>query len=428
MAASLAEIIILCLLADWLFRKFRLPGLVGMLFVGALLGPHCLGWLDAGLLSISSELRMIALVVILLRSGLELSWSTLKKVGKNALLLSFLPGLFEAGTVMLLAPPLLGLSLLEAGMLGYILAAVSPAVVVPAMIGFNRDGRGTGKGIPTLVLAGASLDDVVAIVGYGIFAGLYTGSSVSVPWMLTGIPLSIILGVLIGGLAGILLYKLFDRFNPRATKRALAMLGLALILVQGGGLLQGVGVPFAALVAVMASGFIILERREKIAHELSSKFGKIWIFAQIVLFAMVGAQVDFAVAIEAGGRGALLIALALIARSAGTLLSTIGSGLNAREVLFVILSYTPKATVQAAMGAAPLVLMLSAGMPTGPGQIILAIAVLSIVLTAPTGAMAIQWAGRALLSDDGPASAATVRQAALESGALKDDEEMASAD
>jgi solute carrier family 9B (sodium/hydrogen exchanger), member 1/2 len=428
MAASLAEIIILCLLADWLFRKFRLPGLVGMLFVGALLGPHFLGWLDGDLLAISSELRMIALVVILLRSGLELSWSTLKKVGKNALLLSFLPGLFEAGAVVLLAPPLLGLSLLEAGMLGYILAAVSPAVVVPAMIGFNRDGRGTAKGIPTLVLAGASLDDVVAIVGYAIFAGLYAGSSVSVPWMLAGIPLSIILGVLIGVFAGILLYTLFDRFNPRATKRALAMLGLALILVQGGSLLQGVGVPFAALVAVMASGFIILERREKMAHELSAKFGKIWIFAQIVLFAMVGAQVDFTVAIEAGGRGALLIALALIARSVGTLLSTIGSGLNAREVLFVILSYTPKATVQAAMGAAPLALMLSAGMPTGPGQIILAIAVLSIVLTAPTGAMAIQWAGRALLSDDGPASAATVRQAALESGALKDDEEMASAD
>lgn len=317
---------------------------------------------------------------------------------------------------------MLPLTRLECAILGYVLAAVSPAVVVPRMIRFNKQALGTAKGIPTMVLAGASVDDVVAIVFYSVLIGAYTGTQVEILRQLAGIPLSIISGAIIGILFGILLYKLFDRFNPRATKRALTILGVSILLVHFGNILEAQQFPFAPLIAVMALGFIFLEKRESMAHELSAKFGKIWVFAEILLFALVGAQVQFHAAAEAGFRGVLLIVLGLLGRSAGTWLCTLGAGFSWKEKLFVVISYLPKATVQAAIGAAPLAAMTARGMDAAPGSIILAVAVMAIVITAPLGAWAIDWAGPALLSHDDKASAASVLLAAKESDALEDDE------
>lgn len=423
MAVSLAEIIIICLIADWAFKRLGLPGLIGMIAAGALFGPSVLNRINPALLELGADLRMIALIVILLRAGFELSRESLNRVGKNALLLAFLPGLFEAATVAAVGPYLLPLTRLECAILGYILAAVSPAVVVPRMIKFNREGLGTAKGIPTLVLAGASVDDVTAIVAYGVLMGLYAGTGVNAAWKLAGIPLSIISGIIAGLLIGVVLYRLFDRFNPRATKRALTILGVSIFLVRLGAVLDGRDIPFAPLLAVMAIGFIILERRERMAHELSGKFGKIWVFAEILLFAMVGAQVKFQAAADAGLRGAALILAGLVGRSVGTWLCTLGAGFTWKEKLFVVISYLPKATVQAAIGSAPLAIMAARGMPTGPGDTMLAVAVMAIVITAPAGAWAISWAGPALLSADGPAGGADARLAAEESDALVDDEE-----
>jgi len=423
MAVSLAEIIILCLVADWVFRKFRIPGLIGMLGVGALLGPSVFGVINPELMAVGADLRMIALIVILLRAGFELSRESLNRVGLQAVLLSFFPALFEAAAVTLLGPVLLGLSRMESLILGTVLGAVSPAVVVPMMVKFNQERRGTAKGIPTLVLAAASIDDVIVIVAYSVCIGIYSGSQVNIAWKVAGIPLAVLSGILVGLALGIMLYKLFDRYNPRATKRTLTIIGVSIVLVQMGHRLEARDIPFAALIAVMAIGFIFLERREHMAHEISAKLGKIWVFAEIVLFSLVGAQVKFEAAAEAGLKGAALILTALAARSAGTWLCTLGAGLTWKEKLFVVISYLPKATVQAAIGSAPLAVMAGRGMPTAPGETILAMAVMSIVLTAPAGALAISWAGHRLLTQDSPASGAGPRLAAVESDALQDDEE-----
>ena len=225
MAISLAEIIILCLVADWVFRKFHIPGLIGMLGAGALLGPSVFGVINPELMAVGADLRMIALIVILLRAGFELSRESLNRVGLQALLLSFIPALFETAAVTLLGPPLLGLSRMESLILGTVLAAVSPAVVVPMMVKFNQERRGTAKGIPTLVLAAASIDDVIVIVAYSVCIGIYSGSKVNILWKVAGIPLAVLTGILVGLALGIFLYRLFDRYNPRATKRALTIIG-----------------------------------------------------------------------------------------------------------------------------------------------------------------------------------------------------------
>jgi len=413
MIVNLAELVILCLIVDWAFRKLNVPGLVAMLLVGVLLGPYALGVLSGDILAISPDLRLIALIVILLRAGFELSKETLRRVGVMAALLSCVPAIFEGAAITLLAPPLLGLTYMESAILGTVLAAVSPAVVVPLMLRFIERRMGAQKGIPTLVLAASSVDDVFVIVVYSVLIGIYTGQQVSVAWKLAGIPLSIGLGVGVGLLLGWALYRLFERFNPRATKRVLVVLGLSVLLVRVEHLLADI-VPFAALLAVMSVGFIILEKREHFAHEISAKLGKIWVFAEIVLFAMVGAQVNVRVAWQAGLAGSALIALALVARSVGTYLCLLGSNLTLAERIFVVISYVPKATVQAAIGAAPLAAMKLAGMDTKPGEIILAMAVLSILLTAPLGAWAISLAGERILKvAAAPAGAAVL--AAVES-------------
>lgn len=400
MALGLATLVILGLLVDFLFRKLQVPGLVGMMLVGVVLGPCMLGALDPGLLAFSSDMRMIALIVILLRAGFELHKDTLRRVGVQALLLSFVPATLEALAVTALGPRLLGLSYLESAILGTVLGAVSPAVVVPLMLDFAARRKGTDKAIPTLVIAASSIDDVFVIVVFSALLGLYTGGQVNLPWKLVGIPISILSGIAAGLALGWVLYRTFRRFNPRATKRLLAILGVSIVLVGAERHIEEF-VPFAALLAVMAIGAIILEKSEHMAHELSSKLAKIWVFAQIMLFTLVGAQVDVGVAWQAGLAGSALVGLALVARSAGTWLCLLGSALTPAERFFVVIAYLPKATVQAAIGGAPLIAMQAAGMATGPGQIILAVAVLSVLLTAPLGAWAIAYAGNRILRQEG---------------------------
>ncbi|NNJ70376.1 MAG: sodium:proton antiporter [Kiritimatiellales bacterium] len=400
MAVSLAEMILLGLLADWIFRKLKLPGLLGMLLLGVLFGPFVFDLMEPGFLDASSDLRMIALIIILLRAGLELSRDVLNKVGVQALLLSFVPGVLEGSIIALLGPFFLPLTHLESAMLGFIIAAVSPAVVVPMMIGFIERRMGARKGIPTMVLAASSLDDVVAIVIFSILLAFYTGTAENVLLKAAGIPVSIAVGIGCGLLMGWILLRLFERFNPRATKRTMIILGVSILLVRLQHVLEGAGIPFAALLAVMGMGFIILEKREHMAHEISSKLGKLWVFASIMLFTLIGAQVDVGLAWQTGLAGAGLIACGLAARSAGVLLALIGSPLNRGERLFAVVSYWPKATVQAAIGAVPLMAMQSAGMDTSAGAIILAVAVLSIILTAPLGAIAIKLVGDTVLEPD----------------------------
>lgn len=400
MAVSIAAMIILGLLADWVFRKLRMPGLLGMLLLGIMFGPYVLDLLDPGFLAASSDLRMIALIVILLRAGFELGRDALNRVGVQALFMSFIPGLLEGGTIALIGPTFLPLTHLESAMLGFIVAAVSPAVVVPMMISFIERKMGAKKGIPTMILAAASLDDVIAIVIFSVFLGLYTGVSDNLMVKLVGIPVSVIAGIVVGLSTGWLLLRLFERFNPRATKRTLIVIGVSILLVRAEHILELYGVSFAALLAVMATGFIILEKQEDAAHEISSKLGKLWVFASIMLFVLVGAQVDISLAWGTGLAGAAVIVIGLVARSAGVLLALVKSPLTMRERAFAVVSYWPKATVQAAVGAVPLMAMQSAGMKTDPGEVILAVAVMSIVLTAPLGAVAIKVLGERVLEED----------------------------
>ncbi len=397
MIVSLAELLILGILVDWAFRKMSVPGLVGMLLLGVAFGPHAMGLIGRDLLTASADLRLIALIVILLRAGFELSKKTLNQVGFRVLLLSTIPAITEGVAITFLGPWLLGLSYLQSAVLGSVLAAVSPAVVVPLMVGFIGRNMGTEKGIPTMVLAAAAIDDVFVIVIFSILVGILTGQDVNIAWSLAGIPISIILGVGVGLAVGLVLFALFRRFNPRATKRVLVILGLSVLLVRVEHL-TAEWVPFAALLAVMGIGFIILEKDERMAHEISAKLGKIWVFAEIVLFTMVGAEVNVEVALSVGLAGAALIGAGLLARGLGTWLCLLGDDLNRRERLFVVIAYLPKATVQAAIGGAALAAMGMAGMDTGPGEIILAVAVLGILLTAPLGAWATAIAGERCLA------------------------------
>jgi NhaP-type Na+/H+ or K+/H+ antiporter len=396
MATGIAFIILFGLLADWLMRKFRLPGLIGLLIIGVVVGPYCLNIFSPEMKAIASDLRLIALIIILLRAGLEVSKSTLAKVGARALLMAFIPCLCEVAVITYFGPKLLELTTLESAILGSILAAVSPAVVVPFMIQFIKDGKGKKHGAPTLILAAASCDDAFAIVLCTSFLGMYTGSQLSTVQQIISLPISIILGLLTGAIIGFILCKFFDKFHTRATKKVLIIMSIAIFLVALQNNIHSI-VNFSALLATMAIGFIILEKREYMAHELSSKLGKIWIFAQLVLFILVGSEVNVPVALDAGVTGTILIFLGLAGRCVGVQLCLIKSIFTLKERIFITISYLPKATVQAAMGAVPLLAMTAAGMSTIPGEIILAIAVLSILITAPLGAIAISASSKKLL-------------------------------
>jgi NhaP-type Na+/H+ or K+/H+ antiporter len=389
-AFSIALIILLGLAADYLFRQLRLPGLVGMLLVGVLAGPYALDLLSPEMSAVSGDFRKLALIVILLRAGFELRRDTLNRVGRAALIMSAVPAIFEILGVMWVAPRLLGITTLDAALLGTVLSAVSPAVVVPLMIDFMDRGRGTAKGIPTLVLSASSVDDVFVIVLFTIVLGMHGGGDIN-PWTrLAQVPVSIVLGIASGLIPGFLLLKLFQKYDWRPPKRTIMVLGTAILLTWIEHLTEK-WVPVASLLGVMAIGFVILEKSEAIAHIISRKLKKLWVFAELLLFVLVGAQVNVHVAWQAGLAGTAVIFAGLAFRSVGTYLSLLGTTLTRAERLFCVVAYLPKATVQAAIGAVP----LAAGISSG--EVILAVAVLSIILTAPLGAAGIALVGEKVL-------------------------------
>lgn len=393
MAFSLATIIILGYILNKGFEKLKLPGLIGMLLLGAMIGPYGKNIISMDLLNISADLRKIALIVILLRAGLGIKRETLKKVGVPAIKMSCIPGIFEGFTIMWVASYLLDITKIEAGILGFIVAAVSPAVVVPLMLTFIGGKRGEKKGIPTLILAGASIDDVFAITVFTTFLGLYGGKNINILMQIVGIPVSILLGILLGLIVGLFMIFIFRRFHIRDTKKALVLIGVAIMLTTVEEVLKGV-VPIASLIGVMMLGFIFREKSSNIADQLSQKLNKIWVFAELMLFVLVGAQVNIDVAFNSGALGLVIIVCGLITRSVGVFISVAGTNLNVKERIFCVLSYVPKATVQAAIGAVP----LEAGVESG--EVILTIAVLAIIVTAPLGAIGIKISGEKWLSKE----------------------------
>lgn len=391
MITTLSIIIILGLSANHLFVKLKLPGLLGMLILGVLIGPYVLNLIDPETLRISSDLRRIALIIILLRAGLGVSRTSLNRVGLTAVKLGFIPGVIEGFSIALASMIILDFSFIEGGILGFVVAAVSPAVVVPKMLDYIKKGLGINKGIPTLILAGSSIDDVLAITIFSIFLGLYSGSHVNIGITVISIPISILSGVLLGLITGIILVKIFGKYHIRDTKKVLIILGFALLLSAVENYLKS-RIEIASLLGVMTIGFIILEYKPKVAGRLAIKFDKIWIFAEIILFVLIGSQVNISVALDAGLKGLAIIGVGIVARSIGVIISTLKTDLNMKERLFCNVSYLPKATVQAAIGAIP----LSMGVPSG--DVILAIAVLSILITAPVGSILINLTATKFLS------------------------------
>lgn len=390
MATSLAIIILLGILANTLFTKLKMPGLLGMLILGVILGPYGFNLLQPDILNASADFRKIALIIILLRAGFGVSVEDLKKVGKTAIKMSCIPGLIEGFFIAFASTKFLGFSFIQGGLLGFIIAAVSPAVVVPQMINFIENKIGTKKGIPTLILAGASIDDVFAITIFTTFLGLYSGSHVNIGVKLLGIPVSIVLGIAAGAIIGFIMVWAFKKYHIRDTKKVLLIVGTAIMLTALENLLKN-KVEIAGLLGVMTIGFIILEKMPKVGKRLSAKLNKVWVFAEILLFVLVGAQVNINVAVNAGAMGIVVIFIGLIGRSIGVIISVLGTDFNWKERIFCVISYIPKATVQAAMGAIPL------SMGVQSGDVILAIAVLSIIITAPLGAIAISTSSRSLL-------------------------------
>ena len=383
MLLSITYILFFGLLFGWICKKLHLPALFGMILAGILIGPYVLNLLDSSILDISAQIRKIALVIILVRAGLKLSLADLKKVGRPAILLCFLPASAELLGMLLLAPKLLGISVLEAAVLGSVVAAVSPAVVVPGMIKLMDEGYGTDKGIPQMILAGASVDDVFVIVLFTTFTGMAQHDTVSV-MQFVNIPISLITGISIGLLAGMGLTVLFDKIHQRDMVRVLIVMGCSLLLVSVEDRLSGI-VPFASLIAVMCLGMAIRMKKEDLAKRLSQTYDKLWVGAEIFLFVLVGASVQIESAKSAGLKSIVLIFGVLLFRMIGVYLCVLGTKLNQKERLFCMLAYIPKATVQAAIGGVPLAMGLACG------NMVLTVSVISILITAPLGAFFIDW-------------------------------------
>ena len=390
MLLSIALILLVGMSMGWICRKIKLPSLLGMLITGIVLGPYVLNVLDIKLLGISSDLRKIALIIILTRAGLGLDLTSLKKIGRPAVLMCFVPATFELAGMLLLAPRLMGMSLLEAAVMGAVLAAVSPAVVVPRMVKLMEEGYGVKEGIPQLILAGASVDDVYVIVLFSTFSGMMQGEGASVI-RFVNIPVSIILGMIIGLTIGILLAFYFQKVHIRDTAKVLIILGISFLLAAGEDSLT-TPVTFSALIAIMFIGVGLQRKREAVAKRLAVKYGKLWVAAEVFLFVLVGATVNIGYLGRVGMRALLMIAGALLFRMAGVWVCLLGTGLKTGEKAFTMLAYTPKATVQAAIGGIPLALGFACG------DTVLTVAVLAIVLTAPLGAFAIDLSYRKLLT------------------------------
>lgn len=383
MLLSITYILFFGLFFGWICKKLHLPALFGMILAGILIGPYVLNLLDSSILNISAQVRKIALVIILIRAGLKLSLADLKKVGRPAILLCFLPASAELLGMLLLAPKLLGISVLEAAVLGSVVAAVSPAVVVPGMIKLMDEGYGINKGIPQMILAGASVDDVFVIVLFTTFTGMAQHDTVSV-MQFVNIPVSLITGISLGLLTGIGLTVLFDKIHQRDMVRVLIVMGCSLLLVSAEDGLSDI-VPFAALIAVMCLGMAVRMKKEDLAKRLSQTYDKLWVGAEIFLFVLVGASVQIESAKSAGLKSILLIFGVLLFRMIGVYLCVLGTKLNAKERLFCMLAYIPKATVQAAIGGVPLAMGLACG------NMVLTVSVISILITAPLGAFFIDW-------------------------------------
>lgn len=390
MLLSIALILLVGMSMGWICRKIKLPSLLGMLITGIVLGPYVLNMLDIKLLGISADLRKIALIIILTRAGLGLDIASLKKIGRPAFLMCFVPATFELVGMLILAPRLMGMSLLEAAVMGAVLAAVSPAVVVPRMVKLMEEGYGVKEGIPQLILAGASVDDVYVIVLFSTFSGMMQGEGASVI-RFVNIPVSIILGMIIGLTIGILLAFYFQKVHIRDTAKVLIILGISFLLAAAEDSLT-TPVTFSALIAIMFIGVGLQRKREAVAKRLAVKYGKLWVAAEVFLFVLVGATVNIGYLGRVGVRALLMIAGALLFRMAGVWICLLGTGLKTGEKAFTMLAYTPKATVQAAIGGIPLALGFACG------DTVLTVAVLAIVLTAPLGAFAIDLSYRKLLT------------------------------
>lgn len=389
MLKSIALIMLIGMSAGWVCRKVKLPGLIGMLFTGIILGPYVLNMLDSSILLVSADIRKIALVIILTRAGLTLNLEDLTKVGRPAFLMCFVPATFEMIGMIILAPRLLDVSLIEAAVIGAVVAAVSPAVVVPEMIKLMEEGYGTKQGIPQLILAGASVDDVYVIVMFTAFTSLAQGSNVSV-MSFVNIPVSIIFGIIIGIIIGKALAVVWKKVHIRDTVKAAIFLSVALLLVDVEASLN-TPITFASLISVMFIGIALKKDRPEVAFRLSQKYNKMWVWAEVMLFVLVGATVDIGYVAYAGVSAIVIIIGALIFRMAGVALCMAGTKLKLKERVFCMLAYTPKATVQAAIGGVPLSMGLACG------NTVLIVAVLAIIITAPLGAFAIDMTYRKLL-------------------------------
>ncbi|MCU4155569.1 cation:proton antiporter [Carboxylicivirga sp. A043] len=405
MLLNIALILTLALVLYYLFSLVKLPGILGLIAAGILVGPSALNVVDPEVAILLKELKTAALIVILIRAGLGINRDTLHKVGRPAINLSFIPGVIEGSTVMAIAHFIFDFTWIEGGMLGFIIAAVSPAVVVPTMLDLKDKGFGKKKEVPTLVLAGASVDDVFAITIFSVFTGLAAGSSINIGRILWSVPTGIILGALIGVALGFALVRFFKKFHIRDTKKVIIFMIVAVVFYEITEMesLKAI-IPLAGLLGIMAIGFIILEKYDKLAKRLSAKFNKVWVLSEILLFVYIGTEVQIN-QLDASlvGSGLLILLLGLTARSIGVWISLLGSALNNKEKLFSVIAYWPKATVQAAIGAVPLTL-IEAGklgnVSMETGQVILAMAVLSIVTTAPLGAIGIKTFGPKLLSKE----------------------------
>ena len=390
MLLSISLILILGMFMGWICQKIKLPSLLGMLITGIVLGPYVLNLLDDSILGISAELRKIALIIILTRAGLGLDLSGLKKIGRPAVLMCFVPASFELIGMILLAPKLMGLTVLEAAIMGAVLAAVSPAVVVPRMVKLMDEGYGVNEGIPQLILAGASVDDVYVIVLFSTFVGMMQGEGASI-LKFVNIPISIFLGIAIGLLIGVLLAYFFKKMHIRDTSMVLIILSISFLLVVMEDKLS-TPITFSALIAIMFIGIGLQKKRETVAKRLSVKYGKLWVAAEVFLFVLVGATVNIGYLGKVGVKALIVIIGALVFRMFGVFVCLLGTSLKRKERLFTMLAYTPKATVQAAIGGIPLALGFTCG------DLVLTVAVLAIVLTAPLGAFAIDLSYKKLLN------------------------------
>lgn len=385
MLTSLAFIFMIGMLLGSIFKKIQLPSLLGYLITGIILGPYVLNLLDGSILSISADLRQWALIIILTQAGLALNLKDLKKVGRPAILMCFVPACFEIVGMIVLAPMLLGISVLDAAIMGAVVAAVSPAVVVPRMLRLMEEGYGAKMSLPQLIMAGASVDDVFVIVMFTAFTGLAKGEGISA-MSFTSIPISIFTGLAVGVLLGFLLSYFFKKVHMKVV----LLLSLSFLLVAAESALEGI-VPFSGLLAVMAVGVAVRRKKQDAAVRLSQKFSKLWVAAEILLFVLVGATVDVSYALTAGGAAILLIFGALEFRMVGVFVCLLRTKINMKERIFCMIAYTPNATVQAAIGALPLAMGLDCG------QIVLTVAVLSILITAPLGAFGIDLVYKKLL-------------------------------